>query len=154
VHARDLVTVEDYEPLIGAEGVERIGRKAECLRDLHVINVNPTYYGGGVAEIRSSLTLLMNACGVRTGRRVTQGRPDFFTITKKMHNALQGNQINLSELNCIGLQPASNERLCCRGRSIPRSDSMDKSRWSRRETSSIPCPLTAGSEIVHQAKRG
>ena len=43
MHARDLVTVEDYEPLIGAEGVERIGRKAECLRDLHVINVNSTY---------------------------------------------------------------------------------------------------------------
>ena len=62
-----LVTVEDYEPLIGAEAVERISRKAESLRDLHVINVNSTYYGGGVAEILSSLTLLMNACGVRTG---------------------------------------------------------------------------------------
>ena len=57
----------------------------------------------------------------------------------------------------IGLQPASDGRPCCRGRSIPRSDSMDKSidlQWSRRETSSIPCPLTTGSEIVHQAKRG
>jgi trehalose synthase len=40
----------------------------------------------------------MNACGVRTGWRVIQGRPDFFTITKKMHNALQGDEINLSEL--------------------------------------------------------
>ncbi len=38
-----LVTVEDYEPLIGAEAVERIGRKAERLRDLHVVNVNSTY---------------------------------------------------------------------------------------------------------------
>jgi hypothetical protein len=46
----NLITVEDYEPLIGAEGVERIGRKAECLRDLHVIAVNSTYYGGGVAQ--------------------------------------------------------------------------------------------------------
>ena len=27
-------------------------------------------------------------------------------------------------------------------------------RWSRREMSSIPCALTTGSEIVHQAKRG
>jgi hypothetical protein len=33
-----LVTVEDYERLIGAEAVERISRKAEYLRDLHVIN--------------------------------------------------------------------------------------------------------------------
>jgi trehalose synthase len=93
-----LVTVADYEPLIGAEAVERISRKAEGLRDLHVVNVNSTYYGGGVADILSSLTLLMNACGVRTGWRVLQGRPDFFSITKKMHNALQGDDINLSDL--------------------------------------------------------
>jgi len=93
-----LVTVADYEPLIGAEAVERISRKAERLRDMHVVNVNSTYYGGGVAEILSSLTLLMNASRIRTGWRVLQGRPDFFSITKKMHNALQGDDINLSEL--------------------------------------------------------
>jgi trehalose synthase len=93
-----LVTVEDYEPWIGAEAVERIGRKAAVLRDLHVVNVNSTYYGGGVAEILSSLTLLMNASGIKTGWRVLQGRPDFFSVTKKMHNALQGGDLNLSDL--------------------------------------------------------
>ena len=93
-----LVTVEDYEPHIGAAAVERILRKAERVRGLHVTNVNSTYYGGGVAELLSSLTLLMNATGVRTGWRVMEGRPDFFSITKKMHNALQGGAINLSEM--------------------------------------------------------
>ncbi len=93
-----LVTVADYEPLIGAEAVDRISRKAERLCDMRVVNVNSTYYGGGVADILSSLTLLMNASGIRTGWRVLQGRPDFFTITKMMHNALQGDDINLSEL--------------------------------------------------------
>ena len=70
-----LTSVEDYEPLIGAESVERLLKKAEALHDLHVVNVNSTYYGGGVAEILSSLTLLMNASGIRTGWRVIQGRP-------------------------------------------------------------------------------
>src|SRR3974390_3286819 len=93
-----LTSVEDYEPLIGGETVERLLRKAEALSDLHIINVNSAYYGGGVAEILSSLTLLMNASGIRTGWRVIQGRPDFFSITKKMHNALQGEEINLKEL--------------------------------------------------------
>lgn len=93
-----LSSVEDYERLVGAETVERILRKAARLRDLHVVNVNSTYYGGGVAEILSSLTLLMNAAGIRTGWRVIQERPDFFSITKKMHNALQGGDINLSEI--------------------------------------------------------
>jgi trehalose synthase len=93
-----LTAVGDYEPLIGAESVDRISRKARDLRDLHIVNVNSTYYGGGVAEILSSLTLLMNSAGIKTGWRVIQGRPDFFSITKKMHNALQGGNINFSDL--------------------------------------------------------
>lgn len=96
--APTLATVLDYERLIGAPAVERIQRKARRLSDLHVLNVNSTYYGGGVAQILTSLTLLMNASGVKTGWRVIQGRPDFFSITKKMHNALQGAPINLTDL--------------------------------------------------------
>ena len=53
--------------------------------------------GGGVAELLTSLTLLMNNVGIKTGWRVIQGVPDFFSITKKMHNALQGGEINLSK---------------------------------------------------------
>ncbi len=97
-HGLRLCTVEDYEELIGAEAVERILRKVERLHDLHVVNINSTYYGGGVAELLSSLTLLMNASGISTGWRVIQGRPDFFSITKKMHNALQGSDIKLTDL--------------------------------------------------------
>ena len=93
-----LISVEDFEALIGAEAVERILRKAERLRDLHLVNINSTYYGGGVAELLSSLTLLLNVSGIRTGWRVIQGRPDFFSITKKMHNALQGGDIDLTDL--------------------------------------------------------
>ena len=90
--------MQDYEPLIGTKAVNRICRKAESLRDLHIVNISSTYYGGGVAELLSSLTLLMNKAGIRTGWRVIQGRPDFFSVTKKMHNALQGGDINLTEL--------------------------------------------------------
>jgi trehalose synthase len=89
---------EDYEPFVGAETVERVLRKAERLRDMHVVHVNSTYYGGGVAEMLSSLTLLMNRAGIKTGWRTIHGPPQFFSVTKKMHNALQGAEINLSEL--------------------------------------------------------
>jgi len=90
--------IEDYEPLVGREVVERIGDKAAKLKSLRVANFNSTYYGGGVAEMISSLTLLMNSLGLRTEWRVIQGRPDFFSITKKMHNALQGGKIDLSSI--------------------------------------------------------
>jgi trehalose synthase len=92
-----LTTIYDYEPLVGSETIERIVKRAEQLRDLHIVNISSTYYGGGVAELLSSLTLLINASGIRTGWRVIQGRPDFFSVTKKMHNALQGAEINLTE---------------------------------------------------------
>ena len=89
--------VEDYEQFVGAETIERIMKKAKSLRHLHVVNVNSTYYGGGVAQLLTSLTLLMNSVGIKTGWRVIQGARDFFSITKKMHNALQGGEINLSD---------------------------------------------------------
>jgi trehalose synthase len=93
-----ITQIEDYEPLVGAEVVERIRNKAARLKGLRVANFNSTYYGGGVAETISSLTLLMNSLGLRTEWRVIQGRPDFFSITKKMHNALQGAEIDLSKI--------------------------------------------------------
>jgi trehalose synthase len=66
------------------------------LKHLHVVHINSTYSGGGVAELLTSLTLLMNTSGIKTGWRIIQGSPDFFSVTKKMHNALQGGKINLS----------------------------------------------------------
>lgn len=92
-----LVRIEDYEKFVGAETIERVEKKAKRLRNTHVAHVNSTYYGGGVAEMLSSLTLLMNSVGIMTGWRVIQGSPDFFSVTKKMHNALQGGTIKLSE---------------------------------------------------------
>ena len=92
-----ITQIEDYEPLVGAEVIQRICDKAAKLKGLRVANFNSTYYGG-VAEMLSSLTLLMNSLGLRTEWRVIQGTADFFSITKKMHNALQGGGIDLSKI--------------------------------------------------------
>jgi trehalose synthase len=92
------IQIEDYQPCVGAETIERIRRKAKLVQNLHVVNINSTYYGGGVAQLLSSLSLLLNSLGIKTGWRAIHGPPDFFTITKKMHNALQGGTINLTDL--------------------------------------------------------
>ena len=63
-----LTQLEDYEPFIGAEAVARLHQKARALQHLHVVHVNSTYYGGGVAETLSSLTLLMNTLASDSGR--------------------------------------------------------------------------------------
>ncbi len=93
-----LVSVEDYEPMIGFEAVERITRKAQRLRGLRVVNISSTFYGGGVAEMLSSGTLLARSVGIRADWRLIQGSPDFFSVTKKFHNALQGADINFTDL--------------------------------------------------------
>ena len=90
--------IEDYEQFVGAQVIERVRKKAELLRGLRVAHVNSTYYGGGVAELLSSLSLLAASVGIPTEWRAIHGPPDFFSITKKMHNALQGDAINLTEL--------------------------------------------------------
>ena len=90
--------IEQYEELIGAQAVERIMLKAKRLHDLRVVNVSSTFYGGGVAEILSSLTLAQSAIGIRADWRLIQGSPDFFSVTKKLHNALQGGEIDLTDL--------------------------------------------------------
>jgi len=38
--------IEDYEPLIGEETVERIRGKARKLKGLRVVNFNSTFHGG------------------------------------------------------------------------------------------------------------
>ena len=95
---RGLVTLEDYESYIGGKMIERLRAKAEPWRDARVAHVNSTFYGGGVAELLSSLTLLMSDAGLATEWRAILGRPDYFNVTKKMHNALQGAEIDLTEL--------------------------------------------------------
>jgi trehalose synthase len=92
-----LITIDDYEQYVGAETIERIRVKARKIRDYYIAHVNSTYYGGGVAEMLSPLTLLMCSAGIKTEWRAIQGSPDFFSITKKMHNSLQGAKIHLTD---------------------------------------------------------
>jgi trehalose synthase len=52
-----LHAIENYAPLIGPAATERILRKAERVRDLHVVHISSTFYGGGVMEILTPLFL-------------------------------------------------------------------------------------------------
>jgi trehalose synthase len=97
VQHHKIIQVGDYKQYVGVETIERIRKKAKPLKDLHIVNVNSTYYGGGVSQLLSSETLLMNSLGIKTGWRAIHGPPDFFSVTKKIHNGLQGGKINLND---------------------------------------------------------
>jgi trehalose synthase len=89
-------SLDDYLPIVGEKVVGRIHQKAHRLINKHIVHINSTAHGGGVAEILNNLIVLLNDIGVDSGWRVLIGPSDFFSITKKFHNGLQGNSINLS----------------------------------------------------------
>jgi trehalose synthase len=89
-------SLESYEPLIGAAAVERILTKSELLKGSRIAHISSTFYGGGVAEILTPLTLMMNATGIDTIWHLVQGTPAFFHCTKMLHNALQGEALAMT----------------------------------------------------------
>ncbi|MBC7361208.1 MAG: glycosyltransferase [Candidatus Aminicenantes bacterium] len=90
--------IDDYRGIVDDETIHTIFMKARKFSNKHIVHINSTYQGGGVAEILTSLVSLMNDVGIFTGWRILYGSPDFFSITKKFHNALQGDQINLTNI--------------------------------------------------------
>jgi trehalose synthase len=91
-------SLDDYSEIVGDEVLSSIYRKARRLSGKHILHINSTYQGGGVAEILGSVVVLMNDLGIDVGWRILFGTPDFFAITKKFHNALQGGAVNLTEI--------------------------------------------------------
>jgi trehalose synthase len=91
--------IEDYEHIIGKDKVRQIKGVAEKLEGKHIVHVNSTYAGGGVAEILNSMVLLMNRLGIDTDWRLLKGSHSFFDVTKKFHNILQGENSALTEKN-------------------------------------------------------
>jgi trehalose synthase len=89
-------TIKDYVRLAGRPTINEILHRGWELREKHIVCVSSTYQGGGVAEMLNTMIPLFDDVGLKLGWRILHGTPDFFTITKKLHNALQGEKINLS----------------------------------------------------------
>jgi len=67
-----------------------VARSRELLDGRIVWNVNSTARGGGVAEMLASLLAYARGAGVNARWEVIAGNPDFFAVTKRLHNNLHG----------------------------------------------------------------
>ncbi len=88
-------SVEEYRSIIGDE-VEKIKEFAEPLKGKKVIHLNATAFGGGVAEILQNLVPLMRSVGIDAHWYALEAPNEFFNVTKKFHNTLQGAQLEIS----------------------------------------------------------
>jgi len=88
--------IERYVGLIDGEMIAAIQRAARPIYGLRVLHVNSTFHGGGVAGMLNSLIPLMNDVGVNADWNLLYGDPAVFAVTKKLHNGLQGEDVELS----------------------------------------------------------
>jgi len=104
-----LVPLESYDSLIEADAREEILSGAQPLKGLRVVHVNATPRGGGVAEILRSLVPMMRGLGIDASWWVLEADEAFFTVTKRLHNGLQGKMTLLrrEDVECYWLH---NER--------------------------------------------
>ena len=83
----------DYESAVEAGTLERIRELAAPLVGKRVLHVNATAYGGGVAELLATHVALLRDLGIEADWQVIHGSDEFFAVTKHVHNALQGADI-------------------------------------------------------------
>ena len=80
--------------LFGGERRDRFEQTAATARRLLdgrvVWNVNATAHGGGVAEMLQTLLGYVRGVGVDTRWPVLSAPPEFFVVTKRIHNLLHG----------------------------------------------------------------
>jgi trehalose synthase len=67
-----------------------VDRGRELLAGRTVWNVNSTANGGGVAEMLRSLLAYARGASIDARWLVIQGDPEFFRVTKRIHNQLHG----------------------------------------------------------------
>jgi trehalose synthase len=81
-------------PVIGPKRIAELYRLAAATRERldgrRIVNVNSTATGGGVAELLTTLLGYARGIGIDADWLVIRGDPEFFALTKRIHNWLHG----------------------------------------------------------------
>ena len=83
-------SLESYAAVVGEERIERLVRTAQPMKGLKLLDINATAQGGGVAEMLYSSVPFMNELGIEAEWKIIRGNKDYFEITKRLHNLMQG----------------------------------------------------------------
>ncbi len=100
LHRVDVGTqsIAAYASSASEKMVEELRALAAPLRGARVLHLNATPYGGGVAEILRSEVPLLRDLGLAAEWQLITGDDAFFSVTKAIHNGLQGASRDLSPL--------------------------------------------------------
>lgn len=90
-------SISEYEFFVEPRDLEELHHLANKLCGAKVLHINATAYGGGVSEMLYTLVPLMQSAGLDADWKVIQGSDEFYSVTKIMHNSLQGMDIPLTD---------------------------------------------------------
>ncbi len=82
--------LDRYERLVGSDLLSRIYHAAESLAGSHVLHINTTARGGGVAELLQALNPLMEELGIEQTRKVIKLDEASNLFTARLADLLQG----------------------------------------------------------------
>ncbi|MFO8128489.1 MAG: glycosyltransferase [Bacteroidales bacterium] len=86
----DGMDVDVYKRHTGEKIIEEIKQLALPLEGKELAHVNSTFEGGGVAEMLRSVIPFLKGLGLKSTWYCIEGGEDFFVLTKKFHNLIQG----------------------------------------------------------------
>lgn len=89
--------LESYAAVAGGDVIRHLEQLSTSLRGKTLVHVNSTRVGGGVAEILEKLVPLARDLGIDARWEVITGDSEFYQCTKSLHNAIQGNPVDIPE---------------------------------------------------------
>ncbi|WP_462324623.1 glycosyltransferase [Desulfoplanes sp.] len=105
-----MTLLEQYADTVGTNVIDQLYQLAESLRGLTIVHVNSTREGGGVAEILDRLIPLKKELGLDASWEIITGPPEFYNCTKRFHNGLQGNRVELTKQLLAAYEEANRVR--------------------------------------------
>ena len=89
-------SLQPYVGLVDDWMLGELESLGSSLKGARVAHINATSTGGGVAEILNTILPLYEGLGLDASWLVLQGEDEFFDVTKRLHNCLQGAQDGLT----------------------------------------------------------
>ncbi len=101
--------LDRYAETAGPAVLDHLRQLARPLAGMRVVHVNSTRVGGGVAEILDKLVPFMQELGLTASWEVVAGDAAFYDCTKRFHNGLQGQPVEIPPRLLAGYEATNRE---------------------------------------------
>ena len=88
--------LKEYASVVGPDVLKELEILAEQVQGWSVQHINSTSVGGGVAEMLTRISPLMEELGLVSTWDQIDGNPPFFKVTKAIHNAIHGTPVEFT----------------------------------------------------------